>query len=827
MQESPWDAVATPLAPEDDAALDVLAASSGWDAVATTPPRVPGSPPMSGWDAVATATAPDPLEIEESHANDDPGPEAGWDATQQRRPRRGRPNQRLQEALQTLAPQAVAPPVPEPAGPSLTPNSETQPSNHGQTTAKLLALPATALVAVPASWIPPIVRGFTLPTASARGIIHCWQQVEAGQASLDDAYLQIEKHFVNPKTHHLSSRAVTAQHLQISQQALEQKLSRLAATQVAVHRLQRLCLEATVTRSLPSPCLIAYSDAFTYDETPLKAAIRDSVPAEAREPQAPEEAGLAPDLTLMQELIAKAKLHSSSCKILQTRQCFGLLVAQGEKSWSIRGDTLTPLQVLERNTAEVVKQILQTSAASSPHSQGFQFKARVVCTDRAGANIKAERSLAEERGPAWQTLHTFCDLHAVSSSLVGTFDGLLPEHVTGLIRCALSLREGPALACFRRCLREEIAKRLVIRRGQPPSDAQEHKKLIFHIFFSAGGKQSLAERMILAKLPNGDWRNRREVEYYIPDHLQPTPNKKAISRLLEAGLSHALVGKKPSVWARHRWTGADRAVEELGRLECVHGLLRPTYKRFIHSYKGAPIAPARPTDSDAGEREEATGQVPLAEAAMASLLGPSGAEGSESAQDASFQTPGPVEESSRTAEEHAKDRQLGSKWLSQDVLPFLMLLRMGLSPVSDLMYQLFAVTSESWELQQQAAAGRALNTPQEGVGSREYMVTVATQGHLEQSFFGQLQDLWLSQLHWTTIPEVHWTVRYNALIFKVFSRLGCMVEQRIEHPHSLFPLSVFQIPHNPQKAQELSEASPCLMDGWTRQLLRLWNCMPN
>ena len=771
MEDSTWDAVATPLLPEGDAVPPVQPSSSGWDAVATTPPSPSASPPPSAWDTVASASARPPIESEEGVGNDEVGSALAWSPLEQRRPRRGRPNRRLQEALEALAPDADAPPHAAAAGPSGADPPGVKRSNTARSTSTELGIPATASISAPSNWVPPIVRGFRLPTATSRGLLHCWQAVEEGEVVLDEHYILLERHYCSPDSHHVSSRAVTAQQLNISERVLDLKLCRLAAAQVGLHRLQRLALEVSICRSLPPSNLITYLDTYTYDGTPMKAAVRDVLAAEAPGSEGAEAPVFDADLSLMQELVAKGKLHSSSCKILQTRQCFGMLLRTGDQLWSLRGDSLTPLQVLERNTAEVLKDALQRSACCSPQSQAFQFKARVVCTDRAGANIKAERSLAAERGPAWQTLHTFCDLHAVSSALVGTFDGLMPDQVSGLIRCALSLREGSALSTFRRCLRQEIRQRLVVLRGQPSIEAQNHKNLIFNIFFSAGRKQSLSERLILAKLPNGDWRNRREVEYYIPDRLEPPRNKAAISQLLEAGLSYALVGKKPSVWARHRWTGADLAVEELGRLECVHGLLRPTYQRFIHTYKGSHITLARGEEEEDDAVEDPTGQKEPSHPVLSSATASEGDAGLESGQhSAEFMTPSAAAESTRTAEEHAKDRLVGSRWLSEDVQPYLILLRLGLAPVSDLLHQLFTVTSETWEMQQQAAAAKALEEDWSTRGLREYIVTVAAQGSLELSFF------------------------------------------------RAFPMCVFQIPHAPEKAEELSKAPTCVMDEWSRQL---------
>ena len=130
--------------------------------------------------------------------------------------------------------------------------------------------------------------------------------------------------------------------------------------------------------------------------------------------------------------------------------------------------TATPLQVMERGTAEVLKECLQRNAAVSPWIQAFRWKCRASCTDKAGYNLKADSSIARDRGTQWAALHTDCEVHCTSS-------------------------------CFH------------------------------------------WQRTCLAKLPNGDWRNREQVQYFIGPSAEALTDHSSISRMLETGLNHANV----------------------------------------------------------------------------------------------------------------------------------------------------------------------------------------------------------------------------------------------------------------------------------------------
>eukprot|EP00959_Pyramimonas_sp_CCMP1952_P285500 5969526-Pyramimonas_sp.AAC.1 len=78
------------------------------------------------------------------------------------------------------------------------------------------------------------------------------------------------------------------------------------------------------------------------------------------------------------------------------------------------GPSVCPLQVLQRNTAVVLKQALMQTSSVGPGAQQFVQKSRVVCSDRASANLLTERMIAHDRGDDWSTLFCPCEVHMSS-----------------------------------------------------------------------------------------------------------------------------------------------------------------------------------------------------------------------------------------------------------------------------------------------------------------------------------------------------------------------------------------------------------------------------
>ena len=94
------------------------------------------------------------------------------------------------------------------------------------------------------------------------------------------------------------------------------------------------------------------------------------------------------------------------------------------------------------------------------------------------------------------------------------------------------------------------------------------------------GRQILMRRILLIVLPNGDWRDRRHVQYYLAVGPDAVTDPETISQMLADGVTSALSFAQPRVYPQSRWIGAHMSIDELGIMEGCHGLLSRTMVRF-------------------------------------------------------------------------------------------------------------------------------------------------------------------------------------------------------------------------------------------------------
>ena len=157
----------------------------------------------------------------------------------------------------------------------------------------------------------------------------------------------------------------------------------------------------------------------------------------------------------------RVSTNAAPQKILQHMQRGGMPVEVNGRLLMICTSTLSNLTVIERSTAETVKEcqlrLLRTTRASAT----FRQQIRLVCTDGCAANILCEKHVAAARRDACSAVHVLCDVHR-TSLVHGKMFSLLDDNVRGMLRCALSLRHGAALLRFRRCVKDEFASRLQI-----------------------------------------------------------------------------------------------------------------------------------------------------------------------------------------------------------------------------------------------------------------------------------------------------------------------------------------------------------------------------
>lgn len=623
----------------------------------------------------------------------------------------------------------------------------------------------------------------------------------------------------------LASKRMRSEDLQVPEDKLGQLEECLSSAAVLLDRHERVALEKRVAEVIGKQGLLLYIDAVAYDETPLPVALkRSGLPDTAQAGDAAKEtrAGsfgpqctLAPGSTLGGEL----RTTQGPQKIFSMVQAGGLFFRCGERRCAIISYSLTSLMMLERGNAEGLRAAALQTCAATLAAGWFQQRVRAVCTDRCSANMAAERMIAADRGPSWSSVHLHCTTHKVSTAHEQTFI-LVDDHIKGMIHCVLSLQSGSAMDTFRRCMREEIASRLRVRRGVLPPSAIEYKKFIMRLFVSHGSRLAM-RRLLLALCPNGDWRA-DEVEVYVAPGLEVSHER--LCDHVSSGMVAALASSQPALYRRARWTGADVSTDALGVLESCHRLLSTSFMRFAATFlpSGAARRVLGAAAGAVGIAAGAEAEAPEEDCGLDQAL-PVGAgdlvdmvvEGS-----APVGAVDPREEEPNWAAINSKHRRLAAAWIATRPLGLLMVQRAIMEPLRHLMVQQLTLAGDEWEQQQRVKLASKLLVGTASFEDREHRLAIAAGAVQEKRCLQQLLHLLSGDALWKHLPTNCHTIDFQALAFRLASRAGCMVFELLVVPVGQFPLCLFQVLADPTLAATFARAPACLLDAWSQEVLR-------
>ena len=402
------------------------------------------------------------------------------------------------------------------------------------------------------------------------------------------------------KTLHCSKAAIALM-LQTPAKSLEPTLVTLVDSLLHLDKRQRQEVEAACCQGHLKPIL--YIDSTRFDETPMKVRVKDVLthpkPAKNIFPHVQAlhfDANPDPSAALATFFTQTTAV----CKLFAVDDKFTILLkeeggstaddtAGTDKYYVVQGQSLCHLQCLERATGPTLLQgLLENLAVSSSVQAQRIMKVRSTCTDQAGSNKVAEDSCKKVLGADWHGLHYPCNVHKIARTLQKV-TLLMKEHIAGLLHFALAFETASSMSQFRAALSQVIAARpLVVHRGQPPAHVREYQEFCLNLFGHTGSKQE-AKRYLIRAVVNGDWRRRDCLEYYVPAGV--ADNHDELHNTIRQGLLVALTSKVFSKYPRHRWLGCDTATDEIGLLECIHGLGSAC---GLHAKRWASSAEARP-----------------------------------------------------------------------------------------------------------------------------------------------------------------------------------------------------------------------------------------
>ena len=652
---------------------------------------------------------------------------------------------------------------------------------------------------------------------------------------------EFAREFWSPSSNvwHSTSNVAQASSKGMGGEQIKRSERRLSAAAELAERQTQVAVQTAIATGGPGVELLAFIEGARYDEaTSLLAVEQPTLDYLLAAGIGQGEVSQA----LVQVLEHNKPKESTPTKVFQTESQWTALVAvpsgagdNTKRYIVVTSDSVTCPQVLQQNTSECVAQALQVGSTIRPQAVSkFQWKMRLVCSDRAATNLAAERLLLRHCRPEWHKLFFPCEIH-MSTAAQGKGLRLLDNIVTKLIRTALSLRLGGWMRVFRKCMLQEIIGTLEVLEGAPSPQVLLHRRKVMCMCMKAGAV-SRKNRAILACLPNGDWTLSDRIQIFVKPGQEW--NRVAISLLVAKALQTALIGSNFKVFNRNRWTNNDVAVNQLGLLESCHRLLSRTYRRWLVAvgYDGplkemlAPAAMAPPVPAMAhmvlGEGVAEDGglpEAPVAEGDGTDGEGEGGAAGEDVAADPEepHEVALPVEQEKAAtdfAAQNLQNRAVGAEWiLTGCPLMDLVLSRVTMEPSMAILRRQLRMGSHKWEEEQDGKLlGESMGEP------REYRLLVCARGELDTLFARhQMQVLWTPSL-FSVLPAGMRTEQLSCLAFRMTTRVGAEHERVLASRHRRPPFTLFMATQSRQVTQqvkEMQEKTPCLLDQFSREFL--------
>ena len=663
--------------------------------------------------------------------------------------------------------------------------------------------------------VPQSTTGYDNPDTMLLAIGELQAFLETHECNADEEVTKLARFYLDPQQFHMTSGALRRSMLNLSRGGLDSKHLRLASCLSLHHRLAMVDSIHKIVQYVPPSGLLYFVDFVAYDETPMVCSVKDEFAHPLLHDLRELHAHRAPDRDLLQDLqrvLGKGRYDAVVAKILQTRGSYGMVLqVRPGQHMILVGDMLNNVAAMGKASAEVLAKCLLRAGSLPVAVNKFQTHCRASCSDKAGYNVRAESLIRELRGARSSSFHVHCDIHCIATAMSRTM-ALISDDIKGILRIGLSLQVGSHMSCFRQAITEVVRERVVICVGQLPSAARAYKMHMLQLFHNSLTHKSKSLVLLLEYL-NGDWRNTLSIEYY-KDKPKSMQDREEVIRVLTAVILEVYASTRPPLYPRHRWTGADEAVDWVASFQSIHGLFRVVYLKFLTLCGKA--APATAQDSAAPSltiAEFSEHSVPehgaLADVSVFAGLG-SGERG------ASFSDAGAPE----YAEQLAQHRKLAQAWLARDPSTSLYAMRTVMQPILELLYSEFHVTSPEFELLEEAKACSAHLHDQDGVPltPRAFKLTECAHQVNERDFFKKLHTLFVDREAWQHMPAVGKTAEWGCRVFRLLSRAGCLIQELFAHKHTLFPYCMFKLVHDQSAADEMRNQSTCKMDPWSLEM---------
>lgn len=258
--------------------------------------------------------------------------------------------------------------------------------------------------------------------------------------------------------------------------------------------------------------------------------------------------------------------------------------------------------------------------------------------------------------------------------------------------------------------------------------------------------------------------------------------------LVTALITRIFVGKGPRVFPRHKWVGAEEAIDWFGRLACCHGMLSAIVRRLL-------------------SKEQAVASA-AADLELLPIL--QGSQGPFQATDESdFKVI------------FGRWKAVMAEWCTSypSLLSDLVSCKQALRPQVRLMSRQLFLSSASWDQQQ------ASNKCQ--TGERTYRPLVAYKNEFLSDCLEEVKRLLHTDFSEMASLDMR-TVRRKNLFFRLLARVGASTHHYLLQRHIRYPFKVFGLlQHDKQCVQSLAgeiledfAVRPCVLDSFSQWFLK-------
>lgn len=580
---------------------------------------------------------------------------------------------------------------------------------------------------------------------------------------------------------------------------------------------------------------------FRFDETPSKISVEDL------------NSSTIPNPVQQSKKKKSSKARPQLCKLLQTELQIAVLLnakTSADEAMLVTTTVPTPLQVVDRTTGRNIKAALEKSMSIpglAAFADSFPFKTFLFNADEYSANDLAQFGMQNSRKD-WMRMSTLCDVHKASTCQGRVFE-LSGPSISAIINLGLSMTPAGSLGKLQGYLVEILRSRFQFRVGSPPyrPEAVSHKAAVLDLYFSiptnyemgvassVSGRQRLRfkqkqrQRAIIEHFLNDDFRDHTQIVHWCKPG-QYRDEEEALQIFLEY-IVPALLPCCLPLFPRSRWFGADIALDWVGILASIHGLLIP----LMAAWTGRSPSPAQPAEETLELEDYGWGAL---DSAQAPELEGNHAETDE-VQPESFQqlensAAAPIADADDGAAAAAADADGGADdgafdwhkyqqrlktsigdWIfghqcGPSPESMVAIMRQSMAPILKMLTSLMYISSQKFSKDQYVSSSRS--------GRRKYRMLQAFLNEDACSLLNACLGLLRSPP--VALAEVDWRQDVNVLVFTMVSRLLCTSYQLLYWRRSKYPYKLFSCLESVPAARQVFQEPACLKDEWTQHLCR-------